>query len=194
MRRRLILPDRKRQQSTDIFSAKAAKSMRSKKTLIMNQSSQSYLRQKLADHISGGEAFTPIEALIEKIPYDKIGIVPDHLPYSLWQLLYHIRYTQLDILEFSRDPNYKAPNWPDDYWPSDTSKASKDEWEDLKRSYLRERKEFISLIKDDKIDLFKPFGHGDGQTLFREAILIIEHAAYHTGQVLILMRLLKIYK
>lgn len=159
----------------------------------MNQSSQNYLRRQLIKHIEGGEAFTSIEGLLDKIPYDKIGIVPDHLPYSLWQQLYHIRYTQLDILEFSRDPKYKAPNWPDDYWPSSSSPTSEEEWEALKKSYFQERKDFIGLIKDDSLDLFKPFKHGDGQTLFREAILIIEHTAYHTGQVLILMRLLKLY-
>ncbi len=160
----------------------------------MNQSAQIYLRQKLAEHIEGGEAFKPIEDLLDRIPFDKTGIVPNHLPYSLWQQLYHIRYTQLDILGFSRDPNYKAPNWPDDYWPSSASPATEGEWEVLKKSYFQERADFIHLIQDESIDLFKAFQHGEGQTLLREAILIIEHTAYHTGQLLILMRMLGLYK
>lgn len=160
----------------------------------MEQSSQRYLRQKLAEHLEGGEAFNPIEGLLDKIPFDKAGIIPHPLPYSLWQQLYHIRYTQHDILEFSRDPNYKTPIWPDDYWPSNSSPTSEEAWEALKKSYFQEKADFIRLIKDESVDLFKPFQHGEGQTLFREALLIIEHTAYHTGQLLILMRMLGLYK
>ena len=160
----------------------------------MEKSSQAYLRQQLAKHIDGGEAFKPIETVLDKIPYDKTGIIPDPLPYSIWQQLYHIRYSQLDILKFSRDPNYKAPNWPDDYWPSNPSPATEEEWKALKKSYFQEKEDFIRLIKDESLDLFSPLQHGDGQTLFREALLIIEHTAYHSGQLLMMMRLLELYE
>lgn len=160
----------------------------------MNDISKIYLRQQIAKHLEGGEAFNPIDSLLEQIPFEKVGIIPEGLPYSIWQQLYHIRYTQLDIIEFSTNPNYEMPKWPDDYWPSNAFPASLKEWEEIKQNYKNERQSFISLLKDESIDLLKPFSHGEGQTLFREAMLVIEHSAYHTGQLLILMRLLNIYE
>ena len=160
----------------------------------MHQTSPNYFRQQLISHINGGEAFTPIDKLLDKISFQKCGIIPEGLPYSLWQQLYHIRYTQLDILEFIRNSAYKAPDWPDDYWPSNPYPDTEQEWEDMKKWYSQERRAIIDIVKDESIDLFKPFPQGKGQTVFREALLIIEHTAYHTGQMLILMRLLDLYK
>lgn len=160
----------------------------------MTENPDAYLRQQIINHIEGGEAFTPIDGLLNKIPYSQSGIVPEGLPYSLWQQLYHIRYTQLDILKFTRDENYEAPQWPDDYWPSNPSPTSEKEWEGLKAAYQQERRAFINIVKDNSRDLFKPLFHGEGQTLFREAMLVVEHTAYHTGQMLVLMRLLNLYE
>src|SRR5437762_1309475 len=36
--------------------------------------------------------------------------------------------------------------------------------------------------------------HGDGQTLLREALLVADHNAYHLGQLVMLRRLLGIWK
>ena len=36
--------------------------------------------------------------------------------------------------------------------------------------------------------------HGTGQTILREAFLIADHAAYHTGEIILVRRLLKAWK
>ena len=36
--------------------------------------------------------------------------------------------------------------------------------------------------------------HGTGQTLLREAFLIADHAAYHTGEIILVRRLLHAWK
>ena len=41
-----------------------------------------------------------------------------------------------------------------------------------------------------KRDLFAPIPHGDGQTLLREALLLMDHNAYHLGQLVLLRKLL----
>jgi hypothetical protein len=53
-------------------------------------------------------------------------------------------------------------------------------------------KSMIDLVRDSKNDLFTPFPHGQGQTLLREAILVIDHNSYHVGQLVDLRRLLGI--
>jgi hypothetical protein len=64
-------------------------------------------------------------------------------------------------------------------------------WELSKKNFIKEREEFLDLVLDTNSNLFKSFVHGEGQTLFREALLILEHNAYHIGQILILARLIK---
>jgi uncharacterized damage-inducible protein DinB len=152
-----------------------------------------FTRHQLVKHIKGGEAFLTLKEILIKIPFEKAGEVPEGLPYSIWQQLFHLRYAQLDILDFSRNPNYKTSRWPDDYWPEHQAPFDLAEWENTIQDFFKERNDFIKLILDPANDLYQPFPYGSGQNLFREALLIIEHNAYHTGQILTIMRLLNIY-
>jgi hypothetical protein len=50
----------------------------------------------------------------------------------------------------------------------------------------------ISLIKDPQNDLFVPFPWGNGQNLFREAIVLAGHNSYHIGQLIAIRQLLRV--
>ena len=150
---------------------------------------QAQIKQRLVKHLKGGQAFSTIDKVLDKMPFDKIGIVPDGLPYSFYQLFYHIRVAQLDILEYCRDDDYKAPDWPDDYWPDTSAPADENEWQALIDSYYEERSEFCELLLDPSKDLLKPFESNKDHNLLRQAELIIEHTAYHTGQLFVIYRL-----
>jgi len=148
----------------------------------------------LEDAIKKGNAHASFEEAAADIPYELMGEMSEGLPYSLWQLVEHIRITQEDILEFCRNPHYKALAWPDDYWPKEKAPAHKG---DLKRSVdrmLADRKAFIGLLHQSGEGIFNRLPHGDGQNLFREALLIIDHTSYHTGEIIILRRLLGNWK
>lgn len=153
--------------------------------------SEDYLRNQLADQIRGGNTFIKIEKILEMVDFDQVGRRFPGLPYSYWQQFEHLRITQQDILEFSRNSDYKPLDWPEDYWSEEKAPSSIEHWELSKKNFIRDRENFLALLLDTKIDLFEPFVHGEGQTLFREALLILEHNAYHTGQLLILARLIK---
>lgn len=155
-----------------------------------SEEDQKKLRKQLVNHLKGGQAFSTIDNIVKEIPFPKIGIVPGGLPYSFYQQFYHIRIAQLDILDYCRYENYITPNWPDDYWPETPDPADEDEWNTLVLNYFDERREFCGLILDPSCDLFKPFTSNPDHNLFREAQLVIEHTAYHTGQLYILYRLL----
>jgi hypothetical protein len=150
-----------------------------------------YIRQELVDQIQGGNAFIKIEQVMEMVEFDQLGRQFPGLPYSYWQQFEHLRIAQQDILEFSTNPDYKALEWPLDYWPKDPAPSSPEKWESAKEKFLEDRNGFLTLVMDQKNNLFQPFPHGNGQTLFRETLLILEHNAYHTGQLLILVRLNK---
>lgn len=141
-----------------------------------------------------GNAHASFEDAVADIPHELLTVVPDNLPYSIWQLTEHIRITQWDIVEFCISEKQKSPEWPDGYWPAASEKVSKKEWQHCLEEVQKDRDRFITLLKDDKKDLLRPFAHGDGQTLLREALLIADHTAYHVGEILILRRLLKCWK
>jgi len=50
------------------------------------------------------------------------------------------------------------------------------------------------LVSDPAARLFAPLPHGQGQTLFREALLVADHNAYPLGQLVLIRRLLKAWK
>jgi uncharacterized damage-inducible protein DinB len=82
--------------------------------------------------------------------------------------------------------------WPEDYWPDDLAPENSEAWESLKDQYLEDRVRWCDFILTTDQALTDPIPHGNGQTYLREALLIIEHTAYHTGEILVLMRLLGI--
>jgi uncharacterized damage-inducible protein DinB len=57
-------------------------------------------------------------------------------------------------------------------------------------TYFDEREEFCDLLLSDDTQLMAPFKSNESHNMLRQAELIIEHSAYHTGQLYILYRLL----
>src|SRR6266550_9572783 len=64
------------------------------------------LREHLVKGLAWHDAHADFDRAVGGIPVDARGRKPAGLPYSPWQLLEHLRLTQLDILEFCRNPKY----------------------------------------------------------------------------------------
>lgn len=166
----------------------------------MNQRTQSLsdatsvVREQLIQLLTGSNAHQSFEEAINDLPVSLRGIKPDKLPYSIWQLVDHIRIAQWDILEFSRDPNHQSPPWPDGYWSKEVAPPTDEAWERAVQQIKQDRDAFIALLSDSECDLYAPFAHGDGQNLLREALLIADHTAYHVGEILVIRRLLNAWK
>jgi hypothetical protein len=148
----------------------------------------------LVKFIHGGQAFAPLKAVLEKIPFKITGIVPDHLPYSIWQQVEHLRMSQFDILDFSRNPDYKGMNWPADYWPKDPAPIEEETLAKSIKQIFADQEEFIALLEAKDCDLYTSFAWGDGQNLLREAMLIANHNGYHSAEIVLLRRLLGAWK
>ena len=152
------------------------------------------LVKQLKDMLMAGNAHVSLNDAFKDVPQKIRGIVPDKLPYSIWQLAEHIRIAQWDILGFSSNPRHVSPKWPEEYWPKE--KAPKDDaaWKKCIKQIKTDREAFIALLEDMETDLYKPFPHGDGQNLLREALLIADHNSYHVGEVIAIRRLLGDWK
>lgn len=140
--------------------------------------------------IEKGNAHASLDKALKDISFELLGEKPLNLPYSIWQLAEHIRIAQWDILEFSRNINHVSPKWPDGYWPVERAPESEASWQKCIDAIKADRNAFIELIKSagDKLD--KVFEHGDGQSLLQEALVLADHNSYHTGELIIIRRLL----
>ena len=158
--------------------------------------SEDALKKELEKQLRGGNAHAKFEEATANVSPELQGKNVAHLPYSLWQLLEHIRIAQRDMLEFCRnhDGSYKEMKWPDDYWPKSPEPPNVKAWEQSIQSFHADRDEFIALIQDSNADLYTPFPWGEGQTLLHEAMLIVDHNGYHLGEIIALRRLLGAWK
>jgi DinB superfamily len=149
------------------------------------------LRQRLISAIEGKESHVDFDSAVSDFPIEFAGAKPSGAPHSAWELLEHLRIAQRDILEFSRDPaDYKELEWPDEYWPTSSSPPDEAAWNSSVETFKADRSELESMVSDARRDLFKPFAHGNGQTLVREALVLANHNSYHLGQLMFLKKIL----
>lgn len=144
------------------------------------------LKKTLLNHIEGGEAFMPVEEMLKKIEFERLGERPKDLPYSFYELFYHMWFTQRDILNYCIREKYEPYDWPDDYWPKEKEPKKKEDWKGLKNAFFDDRKAFINLLSTSELD--EPVPSNLNHSFLREALLVIEHNAYHSGQLLIILR------
>jgi hypothetical protein len=154
---------------------------------------ESTLRPFLTKLLAWEDAHVGFDAAVADVPVELRGTQPAGLPYSLWQLVEHMRITQYDILDFCRNPRYEEIKWPDDYWPRSPAPPAASAWDDSIDLYRRDRRELQALAANTSIDLDARIPHGSGQTYLREIVLVADHGAYHVGQIVLVRRLLGIW-
>jgi uncharacterized damage-inducible protein DinB len=155
--------------------------------------SESEIRSHLARALDWDEAHAGFDRVIDGIAPEFRGRAPAGLPYSPWQLLEHLRLAQEDILDFCRNPDYRERRWPDEYWPPSPEPPDADAWERSIAAVRRDRETLARLAENPSLDLTAPLPHGSGQTLLRELLLVLDHTAYHLGELVVLRRALGIW-
>jgi DinB superfamily len=157
---------------------------------MMKKESNRALRQHLIYLLTDGGAHAKFDDAIAVIPAKLRGQKPAGMPHSPWMLLEHMRIAQWDILEFSRNPEYKSPTWPEGYWPPTEDPPNAAAWNESVKNFRKDLKSMENLIADTNTDLFAKIPWGDDQTILREALLVADHNAYHLGQLVDVRRLL----
>jgi hypothetical protein len=116
------------------------------------------------------------------------------LPHSVWELLEHLRLAQEDILRYTLDPSWKSPEWPTGYWPDPDRTPIEAEWKRSVAAWRKDLDEVVALVNDPQRDLTAQIPHGEGRTYLRQVLLIADHAAYHTAQIIDVRRALGNWK
>jgi hypothetical protein len=160
----------------------------------MTKDHEESLRQHLLYLLEGGGAHAKCDDVIKGLEPSLRGAKPAKFPHTAWMLLEHMRLAQWDILEFSRNPNYVAPQWPVGYWPKTEAPPNAAAWNKSVQQFRRDLKAMQALVANRKADLFARIPWGDGQTILREALLMADHNAYHLGQLVDVRRMFGVWK
>ena len=145
------------------------------------------LRHEVAALLRGQQAHVDAHAALAGVPPDGVDDRAGGA-HSLYDLVWHLRFTQADILEFSRGASYRDKAWPGDYWPDGLADGA---WDAECAAFLADLDTLVGLAETG--DLVAEFEHAPGYTLLRELLLVADHNAYHLGQVVALRRRLGLW-
>jgi DinB family protein len=144
------------------------------------------LRAQLGRALDWEEAHATFDKAVHGIPVDRCGSHIAGFEHSPWQLLEHLRITQHDLLDFCVNAKYvHALKWPDEYWPRNAAPPDADAWNKSVAAFMADREKLKDLVRNPDVDLFATVPTGTGnQTYLRAILLVIDHAAYHVGQLI----------
>ncbi len=153
---------------------------------------ETLLREELVRLLRGDKAHMPFADAVKDFPEEHINDFPPNVSYSFWHIIEHIRITQWDIIDFMLNPKYEEPKWPDDYWPKKEKMATKLLFAKSVARVEKDLQKLIEFVSDPTTDLNKPGVNGGG-TVLREALLVADHNAYHTGEFAILRQVIRLW-
>jgi hypothetical protein len=150
------------------------------------------MRDHLARSLDWGEAHVDFDKAVAGLAPELRGRRVHGLPHSAWEILEHLRIAQHDILDFARNPKYEELTWPDEYWPASPEPPSAAAWDESVAAFRRDRDAVKTLAIDTSIDLAAKIPYADkaSQTYMRAVLLVLDHNAYHVGELVLLRRLL----
>ena len=146
------------------------------------------LREHVRALLTARQAHATFEDAVADLDPSARGVRPDDLPYSVWELVEHLRRAQRDILDYCRDPDYAAGDWPDDYWPDSVAPSGDTTWADSVGQVQKDRDAMVELVMDENRDLYDTVPSHDEHTYLRQALLVADHNAYHIGQIVAVRR------
>jgi hypothetical protein len=150
------------------------------------------VRDVLAKLLAWEDTHVGFDTAVADIPEEYRGTRAG--AHSPWEIVEHMRIAQHDILDFSRNSDYKEMEWPKDYWPQTPAPSSPGAWDDSLAAFRRDRDALRQMALDTSIDLTAKIPHGEGQTYLRELLLVADHTAYHVGQLVLVRQSLGIWK
>ena len=156
--------------------------------------SDAAIRDHLVRSLSWEEARAGFAKAVAGVPPDQRGARAAGFDHSIWQQVEHIRIAQADILDFAVNAKYvHTMTWPDDYWPSAPEPPGGSAWDESLAAYQRDLDAMKRLTRETPdLSALVPTGKGE-QTYLRAVLLVVDHTAYHTGQIVALRRALGIW-
>jgi uncharacterized damage-inducible protein DinB len=148
------------------------------------------IREHLSRALAWEDAHATFDRAVDGLAENLRGARPAGFEHSPWQLLEHLRLAQEDILDFCVNQRYEhTKTWPEDYWRRDPAPPDADAWAASVASFRSDREAVMRLTREVDLTATVPTGK-EGQTYLRAVLLIIDHTAYHVGQLVAVRRAL----
>lgn len=128
-----------------------------------------------------GAAHMGFDEAVKDFPISGINKKMPRVTYSFWHLLEHMRISLQDMVDWIEGDTYTWLKWPDEYWPKQSEKATKNEWDTTVAGFRKNLNRLITLAKE--ADLYAFAKHSKGKhTILRCLLLKADHNAYHIGE------------
>jgi len=112
------------------------------------------LRDQVLYLLRGGGAHLDFDKAVAGLPSKLRGAKPAGVPHTPWRLVEHMRLTQWDILQFSRNPKHVSPEFPEGYWPKGDAPPNSKGWDASIKAFRKDLKDMEKLVDDPNTDLF----------------------------------------
>ena len=145
----------------------------------------------MLDQLRHPHAHVTLDQAIDGLPARLRGARVTGSDLTIWRLIEHMRITQWDMLEYSRDcVKHVSPDWPQGYWPKGDGPADDAAWERTLTSFRKDEAGVEDLVEDPATDLLALLPNGSGHTVLRNVFVLVDHNAYHIGQIVLMRRAL----
>ncbi|MBI2207622.1 MAG: DinB family protein [Candidatus Rokubacteria bacterium] len=142
---------------------------------------------------TGESAHMSLDEAVAGFPMAQINAKAPHIPYSFWHLLEHIRIAQWDLLEYVRNPEHVSPGWPEGYWPAPDATTDAAGWKRTIAAIKKDLARMDQLLADREVDIFAPVPFANDKSVVRCAFLVLDHNAYHLGELAILRQVMQLW-
>jgi uncharacterized damage-inducible protein DinB len=119
------------------------------------------------------------------LDWNVVGLRPDGVPHSIFQLLNHLVYWQDWVVNWLDDRNPPIPESAAGSWPGNASPANAEAWEEALERFIGG----VDKLNRQACET-DPFAKGDGKSRLEMLQTIASHNSYHLGQVVILRQMI----
>jgi len=155
---------------------------------------ENVLRQALRAMLRKGQAHVTTEGALKGLPPAARGRRPSPALHSVYEELEHMRIAQEDIIRYALDRSWRSPEFPKGYWPDPNTEVTDALWTKAVEGFRASVAEATALAEDPSRDLTAEIPHGEGRTYLRQILLVADHNAYHTAQIVAIRKLLGNWK
>ena len=153
------------------------------------------IRDLLGKALAWHDAHATFDDAVADIPAEARGRRPEHLPYSAWQLVEHLRITQRDILDFCLDAGLSGDEVAGRLLAVVAGAAVGRGVGRVESARTRRIARRCRSSRPIRASISRRRSRtASGQTYLRELVLVIDHSAYHVGQLVLVRRLLGLWK
>jgi hypothetical protein len=146
------------------------------------------LRTHLTALLTSEAAHINFDPAVVNVPADLQGKLPAGAGHTPWQVLEHMRITQRDVLDRIGNQNHRALKFPDEYWPPAAAPRKGESWDASVAAFHADQKALADVIS--KAELFGKTRPNADSILIDDLFMLIDHNAYHLGELILLRRLL----